>query len=112
MATAVRTQCDGELDDDAMMERIFFGSPDSVRAKFAKAASLGATHVSNWMMFGDISHNKIMRSIKYMGEEVIPALKDVEPPMELYDKLVNAPAVTTAELQAARFRGPSPSDVT
>jgi hypothetical protein len=73
---------------------------------------LGVTHVSNWMMFGNITHEKIMRSIKFMGEEVIPAMKEVEPPMEMYDELVNAPEVTTAELQAARFRGPSPSDVT
>ena len=53
-----------------------------------------------------------MRSIKLMGEHVIPALKDVEPPMSLYDELVDLPPVTSAELQAARFRGPAPSDVT
>jgi hypothetical protein len=91
---------------------LFFGSPDRVIKKVQQAAALGVTHVSNWMMFGNISHEKIMRSIKFMGEEVIPAMKDVEPPMELYDELANAPSVTTAELQAARFRGPSPSDVT
>ena len=103
---------EGELDEKGLQESLFFGNPDTVVKKFQQAAALGVTHVSNWMMFGDISHNKIMRSIKHMGEEVIPAMKDVEPPMELYDELVNAPAVTSAELQAARFRGPSPSDVT
>ena len=64
------------------------------------------------MMFGNIPHEKVMRSIKLMGEHVIPALRDVEPPSSLYDELVDRPPVTTAELQAARFRGPSPSDVT
>jgi len=103
---------DGELDEAGLQESLFFGNPDRVIKKFQKAAELGVTHVSNWMMFGNISHEKIMRSIKLMGEEIIPAMKDVEPPMELYDELVNAPTVTTADLHAARLRGPSPSDVT
>jgi alkanesulfonate monooxygenase SsuD/methylene tetrahydromethanopterin reductase-like flavin-dependent oxidoreductase (luciferase family) len=70
----------GELDDDGFMERLFFGSPDTVIDKFRRAAELGVTHVSNWMMFGGIEHEKIMRSIRLMGEEVIPALKDVHLP--------------------------------
>ena len=32
--------------------------------------------------------------------------------MSLYDELIDLPPVTSAELQAARFRGPAPSDVT
>ena len=60
---------DGELDDDAMMDRIFFGSPDTVRAKFAKAASLGATHASHWMMRGGMPHAHGMHNkIRYGGE--------------------------------------------
>ena len=103
---------DGEQNDDGLMERLFFGNPDTVRAKFEKAASLGVTHVSNWMMLGGIPHEKVMRSIKLMGEEVIPALKEVNPPAELYDELAAAPPVTTEEIQAMRNRGPAPSDVT
>ena len=102
----------GELDETQLQESLFFGDPDQVTEKFRTASELGVTHVSNWMMFGNIPHEKVMRSIKLMGEHVIPALKDVEPSMSLYDELVDAPPVTTAELQAARFRGPSPSDVT
>src|SRR2546426_4858951 len=45
----------------------------------SRAASVGATHISNWMMFGGIEHDKLMRSIRLMGEEVIPALRDVHP---------------------------------
>jgi alkanesulfonate monooxygenase SsuD/methylene tetrahydromethanopterin reductase-like flavin-dependent oxidoreductase (luciferase family) len=101
----------GELDDDGFMERLFFGSPDTVIDKFKRAAELGVTHVSNWMMFGGIEHEKIMRSIRLMGEEVIPALKDVHPPASLAEELAEAPPVTTDQLQAARF-GPAPSDVT
>ena len=102
----------GELDETQLQETLFFGDPDAIIAKFRKAAEFGVTNVSNWMMFGNITHEKVMRSIKLMGEHVIPALKDVEPPMSLYDELIDAPPVTSAELQAARFRGPAPSDVT
>ena len=69
----------GELDDEAFRERLFVGSPETVIAKFKSFASVGATHVSNWMMFGGIEHEKLMRSIRLMGEEVIPALRDVSP---------------------------------
>ena len=62
------------------------------------------------MMFGGLEHEKIMRSIRLMGEEVIPALKDVHPPPELYQRLVQVAPMTTEELQNARF-GPAPSDV-
>ena len=40
-------------------------------------SSVGVTHISNWMMFGRIEHEELMRSIRLMGEEVIPALRDV-----------------------------------
>ena len=82
---------DGELDDDGFMERLYFGSPDTVIDKFSRAAELGVTNVSNWMMFGGLEHEKIMRSIRLMGEEVIPALKDVEPPAGLADELAETP---------------------
>ena len=77
----------GELDDDGFMQRLYFGSPDTVIEKFRQAAALGVTNVSNWMMFGGLEHEKIMRSIRLMGEEVLPALKEVEPPEGLADEL-------------------------
>jgi len=49
------------------------------------------THVSCWMMFGGIPHDKVMRSIKLMGEEVLPALRDVNPPQELAEELARNP---------------------
>ena len=57
-------------------------------------------------------HDRVMRSIKYLGEEVIPALKDLMPPDELYDQLVETPSVTSEQLRDMRTRGPAPSDVT
>ena len=105
------TPYEGELDDEGFLDRLYFGSPDTVTAKFKQAAEMGVTNISNWMMFGGIEHEKIMRSIRLMGEEVIPALKDVQPPADLYQKLADAPEVTTEQLQSARF-GAAPSDVT
>ena len=94
---------EGEPDDEAFLDRLYFGSPDTVIEKFRRAAGAGATHISNWMMFGGIEHEKLMRSIRLMGEQVIPALRDLEPPASLYDELLLQPPVTTEDLQRARF---------
>jgi alkanesulfonate monooxygenase SsuD/methylene tetrahydromethanopterin reductase-like flavin-dependent oxidoreductase (luciferase family) len=102
---------EGELDDDRFMQRLFFGSPETVIEKFRQAADLGVTHVSNWMMFGGIEHQQILKSVRLMGQVVIPALKDVLPPPSLAQELAQEPPATTEQLQAARF-GPAPSDVT
>ena len=94
---------DGELDDDAFLDRLYFGSPETVIQKFRRAADAGATHISNWMMFGGIEHEKLMRSVRLMGEEVLPALRDYHPPASLYSDLLKQQPVTTEELQRARF---------
>ena len=101
---------EGEPDDDRFMERLYFGSPETVIAKFKRAAELGVTHVSCWSMFGGLEHEKIMRSIRLMGEQVIPALKDVHPPTGLEDELAKTSKITQEDLQSARS-GPAPSDV-
>jgi alkanesulfonate monooxygenase SsuD/methylene tetrahydromethanopterin reductase-like flavin-dependent oxidoreductase (luciferase family) len=85
---------EGELEEAIYLDRLFFGSPATVIEKFKRVASVGATHISNWMMFGGIEHDKLMRSIRLMGEEVIPALRDVHPPADLPDKLLHATATT------------------
>jgi alkanesulfonate monooxygenase SsuD/methylene tetrahydromethanopterin reductase-like flavin-dependent oxidoreductase (luciferase family) len=98
----------GELDDQALLDRLFVGSPATVIAKFQRAASVGVTHISNWMMFGGIEHEKLMRSIRLMGEEVIPALREVQPPKDLPETLLQEPVISNEELQARRFsRAPS-----
>jgi hypothetical protein len=62
------------------------------------------------MMFGGIEHEKLLRSIRLMGEEVIPALRDVHPPAGLYEELLREPVVSNEELQASRF-GRAPGDM-
>ena len=100
---------EGELDDDGFMDRLYFGSPDTLIKKFQQAADLGITHVSLWMMFGGMEHEKLMRSVRLMGEEVIPALRDIHPPAHLAEELVSEPVVTTDQLQAARAGLPTTS---
>lgn len=100
----------GELDDAALLDRLFVGSPETLIAKFKRVASVGVTHISNWMMFGGIEHEKLMRSIRLMGEEVIPALHAVCPPAELPVQLLEEPLISNEELQARRL-GRAPSDM-
>lgn len=66
---------------------MFFGSPQTVIDKFKRLADLGVTHISNWMMFGGLEHDKLMRSVRLMGEEVIPALRELQPPPDLPDQI-------------------------
>lgn len=94
---------EGEPEDEAFASRLFFGSPSTVIEKFKKLAEVGGTHISSWMMFGGMEHEKIMRSVRLMGEEVIPALRDVHPPADLPQQLLKEPPVTNEELQATRL---------
>lgn len=86
---------EGEVDEETYRNRLFFGSPATVIEKFKRAAEAGVTHVSNWMMFGGIEHEKLMRSIRLMGEEVIPALRDVHPPAGLAEQLLHKTVPTS-----------------
>ncbi|MGH2588503.1 MAG: LLM class flavin-dependent oxidoreductase, partial [Dehalococcoidia bacterium] len=90
---------DGEPDDDAFWNTVSYGNPETVIARFRALAAAGATFVSNWMMHGGMEHEKIMASIRLMGEEVIPALKDVRPPDSLPKELAAA-AIDPESLQS------------
>ena len=94
---------EGEPDDAAYLNRLFFGSQATVIEKFKRVASVGVTHISNWMMFGGIEHEKLMRSIRLMGEEVIPALRNIHPPADLPDILLREAGMTNEALEAQRI---------
>ena len=98
---------EGELDEESFADRLYFGSPETLIEKFKQAAEVGVTHISNWMNFGGIEHEKLMRSIRLMGEEVLPALRDIHPPKGLAKELANEPDMTTEERQRLRYSGPS-----
>jgi alkanesulfonate monooxygenase SsuD/methylene tetrahydromethanopterin reductase-like flavin-dependent oxidoreductase (luciferase family) len=91
---------DGEPSEDDFFDALYYGSPATVTAKFRRLAEAGATMVSTWMMAGGIEHDKIMKSIRLMGEEVIPALRDVRPPRDLPEQLAASPASAAAPAPA------------
>jgi alkanesulfonate monooxygenase SsuD/methylene tetrahydromethanopterin reductase-like flavin-dependent oxidoreductase (luciferase family) len=88
---------EGELNDDDFFNGLYFGSPDSVIEKFRRLSNAGGTIVSTWMMVGGMEHEKLMKSIRLMGQEVIPALRDVHPPKHLLEELASGPSVASAD---------------
>ena len=96
---------DGELDQDGMFDTLNYGNPDRITEKFRALGEAGATRISSWTMLGGIPHEKIMNSIKLMGEEVIPALDDFEPSPDLY-RALSSESDTSGAL---RSTGPIPS---
>src|SRR5207249_12240439 len=87
---------EGEPSEDEFFEALYYGSPDTVIAKFRRLAQVGGTLVSTWMMAGGMEHDKIMKSIRLMGEQVIPALRDVRPPPGLLEQLATIPTEAAA----------------
>lgn len=81
----------GEANDDDFYAALFYGSPETVAAKYRALAGAGATFVSCWMSHGGMEHEKIMKSIRLMGEQIIPRLRDLEPPAGLAEDLLHEP---------------------
>ena len=71
---------EGEMAQDIFLDRTYLGDPESLIKKFKRANDIGITNISLWMDWGGIEHEKLMRSIKLFGEEVLPVLKDLNPP--------------------------------
>ena len=97
---------EGEPDDEGLWRNLFYGSPETVTAKLRPFAASGVSLISLWMMKGGMPHDLIMESIKLMGEQVIPALRDEHPPADLLDQL----AAAAVQPEAIVARGPAPSD--
>lgn len=79
---------EGEPDEETFWNSVYYGTPDTLIPRFRAMAAAGVTFVSNWMMHGGIEHARIMRSIRLMGEEILPALRDVRPPKQLAEQLL------------------------
>jgi hypothetical protein len=94
---------EGEPSDDAFWGGLCYGNPDRVTAQYQALSDAGATFASCWMMVGEQEHARIMKSIRLMGEHVIPALRDTQPPASLWQEL-SAGTTATAPL---RVEGPS-----
>jgi alkanesulfonate monooxygenase SsuD/methylene tetrahydromethanopterin reductase-like flavin-dependent oxidoreductase (luciferase family) len=77
------TPVDGEPSDEQFWQALYFGDPDRVRSKYLALAEAGATFASCWMMTGGMPHELLMRSVRLMGKEVLPAVHEVTPPARL-----------------------------
>ena len=98
------TPVEGEPDNEAFWDALYYGDPDRVRAKYLALAEAGATFASCWMMTGGMPHEMLMRSIKLMGEEVLPAVHEAGRPTGLADGVAEAGGPS---LQHAQARTPS-----
>jgi alkanesulfonate monooxygenase SsuD/methylene tetrahydromethanopterin reductase-like flavin-dependent oxidoreductase (luciferase family) len=70
------------LDPDYLFDNnlIFIGSPDTVASKIEAAAQEGVFNTLFCELnFGQLPQQDLMRSIRLMGEEVIPKLRSVDP---------------------------------
>ncbi len=74
-AGAVAPSEDAVPADQAFRAGLFTGSPDKVTEQFRALGALGVTHVSAPMAVGGMDHAAVLRSIRLMGAEVIPALR-------------------------------------
>jgi alkanesulfonate monooxygenase SsuD/methylene tetrahydromethanopterin reductase-like flavin-dependent oxidoreductase (luciferase family) len=90
---------EGELDDDAFWEALYYGDPERVTRKYLALAEAGATFASCWMMAGGMAHEKLMHSIRLMGEEVLPAVRDAKPSPDLAKDLPQTPVASLAQAQ-------------
>jgi alkanesulfonate monooxygenase SsuD/methylene tetrahydromethanopterin reductase-like flavin-dependent oxidoreductase (luciferase family) len=77
---------DGERDDEGLWEGSFYGDPSRLITKYRALNDAGCTFASCWMMAGGMEHKKLMRSVRLMGKEVLPALRDVHPPAGLAEQ--------------------------
>jgi alkanesulfonate monooxygenase SsuD/methylene tetrahydromethanopterin reductase-like flavin-dependent oxidoreductase (luciferase family) len=82
------TSYPGEASEEEFYKTLFYGSSETVTAKYRALAENGATFASCWMSVGGMEHEKIMKSIRLMGEQVIPSLRDVNPPPSLPSELL------------------------
>ena len=77
-------------DMEYLLERdlIFVGSPDTVARKIGKAAREGMFNVfAGEFNIGALEEDDLMRSIRLFGQEVIPALSDLDPPRDYLGQL-------------------------
>lgn len=69
--------------DEVLLGRQFIGTPDQIIPRLQTLSDAGVTHVSMLMEFGGLDAARIERSIRLVGREVIPALRDATPPASL-----------------------------
>jgi alkanesulfonate monooxygenase SsuD/methylene tetrahydromethanopterin reductase-like flavin-dependent oxidoreductase (luciferase family) len=72
-----------EISWETLLERdaVICGNPDYVVEKLAELQQVfGFTDLLCWTRLGGLDHRKVLRSMELMREEVIPHLRDCQPP--------------------------------
>jgi hypothetical protein len=94
---------EGEADDDGFWNSLYYGGPERLLAKYLALNDAGATFASCWMMAGAIEHEKVLKSIQIIGEQVLPILHEARPPADLAAELLSG------ETKLSGATGPAPS---
>ena len=79
---------------DAILEsnRWIIGSPDTVIRKLREVLSVLRPGILGvWSNDGSISHEDTMRCLELMGQEVLPAIREIGKELELTDPFQKAP---------------------
>lgn len=66
---------ESEPDDDALLNSQLFGTPPQIIARLRALEEAGVTHVSMLLTLGGLEHERVMASIRLVGEAVLPALR-------------------------------------
>ena len=74
---AVAIPFDNEPSDDELLERFFvMGTPETcIKRLNALRDAMGIDHFNASFWFGDLEHDKVLRSMKLFHEEVMPAFR-------------------------------------
>lgn len=75
---------DDDPSDEVLLGRQFIGTPDQIIPRLQALSDAGVTHVSMLMEFGGLDAARIERSIRLVGREVIPTLRNATPPASLF----------------------------
>ena len=78
ISDAVRTQATASADrvdalrwEELIEDRLFIGSPETVRRKVEALAEIGVGQLMCWMSFGGIPPEKVRRSMQLFADEII-----------------------------------------
>ena len=61
-------------------DMIIIGTPDECLEKILRYEEVGVDQLLCYVQFGDLPHEKVMRTLELLGKKVIPKLEDARPP--------------------------------
>ena len=73
----LKPMIEGDIDPRRYQEEdmIIIGSPETCLEKFVRFAEAGVDQMLCYVQFGDLPHDKVMRSLELLGARVIPELE-------------------------------------